>query len=207
MRHITEVTMLSLHRIALPSINAIFVTIGLLYSMFLLVDINEPELMLKQKNLNIEWTKVPEDTDPVMKIIKPIKPVEVVEPPQLLVEDPEVTITIEDGIDWNDYIIKKEPTNLVDLNGSQLVLAIAFPPVYPTRLIARGVEGYVVVGFSVASSGAVYDPHVIESEPKGVFDNSALKAIMKFKYKPKVVDGKPVNTEGQRYMFTYKMDS
>jgi hypothetical protein len=32
--------------------------------------------------------------------------------------------------------------------------------------------------------------------PNGVFDSAAIKAALKFKYKPKVVDGIPIVTAG-----------
>lgn len=198
--------MFALHRIALPIINAFFITTGLLYIMFLMVNTQQPELLPKQKPVSIKWAKAPEDTPPPT-IIKPPQPIPPEPAPTLVRDEPKVDIKIDNELLWTDYVQKQEPIKSTILHGNQLVLAIAFPPEYPLRQAEKGIEGYVVVGFSVASSGAVYDAFIIEAEPKGAFERSALKAIMKFKYKPKVVDGKPVNTEGLRYQFTYEMGS
>ena len=54
--------------------------------------------------------------------------------------------------------------------------------------------------------GDVFDPFVIESEPKGVFDKAALEAIAKFKYKPRYEDDRAVSTAGQRYIFKFELD-
>jgi protein TonB len=81
-----------------------------------------------------------------------------------------------------------------------------FPPEYPARALSDGIEGYAIVGFSVSAAGSVTDPTILESEPSSVFDRSSLKAISKFKYKVRKVNGRAVITDGQRYMFTFKLD-
>ncbi len=91
--------------------------------------------------------------------------------------------------------------------GVERVIAIAFPPEYPGLALRRGIQGYAVVGFSVSAAGSVVDPTILESEPNGVFDRASIKAISKFKYKARMVNGRPVSTNGQRYMFTYKLDN
>ena len=46
---------------------------------------------------------------------------------------------------------------------------------------------------------------VLEAEPSGVFDQAALDAVGKFRYKPKVVDGEPVEITGVRNRFTFEI--
>ena len=89
---------------------------------------------------------------------------------------------------------------------NQLTLLMGYPPVYPNRALMSNIEGFVVVGFSVSQAGEVFDAYILESEPKGVFDRSSLQAIGKFRYRSQVVNGKPIATDGQRYMFTYEID-
>ena len=197
--------MISLHRIALPTVNAILITIALLYAMFLLVDIQEPELILSSPPLKMTWTKIPEDTQVIVNETKPKPPVNVELPPIVPKAEVDINVDINEGVPLITYNPVKT-TNIFNPETGQLVLAIGFPPVYPTSAAKRGVEGYVVVGFSVGSSGDVFDPFVIEAEPRGVFEKSALKAILKFKYKARTEGGKAVVTDGQRYMFKYEMD-
>lgn len=80
-------------------------------------------------------------------------------------------------------------------------------PTYPKRAIERGIEGYVVLEFTVNETGSVIDPAVVESEPAGIFDRSAIQAASKFKYRPRVDDGKSVRTEGVRHRFEYKLEN
>jgi protein TonB len=79
-------------------------------------------------------------------------------------------------------------------------------PVYPQRALRRGIEGYVVVEFTVTTSGAVTDPRVIEADPPGVFNHAAMEAAKKFKYKPKVVNGKPIEVAGVRNIIRFELD-
>ena len=59
-----------------------------------------------------------------------------------------------------------------------------------------GVEGWVKVRFTVEPDGSVSSPKVIQSKPPRVFDTAALRAIKKWKFKPKVVNGIAVQQDG-----------
>ncbi|MES2684296.1 MAG: energy transducer TonB [Pseudomonadota bacterium] len=79
-------------------------------------------------------------------------------------------------------------------------------PVYPRRAQERGLEGFVVVSFTVTPTGAVADPVVVESEPQGVFDDAATRAVLRFKYKPRVENGKPIAVTGVQHVLTFAIE-
>lgn len=79
-------------------------------------------------------------------------------------------------------------------------------PVYPRKAASRGIEGYVVLSFTVNETGAVVDPVVIESVPPGVFDRSAIRAALKFKYKPRVEDGTAVAVPNVEHLITFQLE-
>lgn len=79
-------------------------------------------------------------------------------------------------------------------------------PVYPRRAQEQGIEGYVLVSFTVTTSGSVIDPVVIESQPKGVFEDAATRAVLRFKYKPRVEDGKPISVKGVQQVLTFAIE-
>lgn len=79
-------------------------------------------------------------------------------------------------------------------------------PVYPRRALQRGIEGYVIVEFTVTKQGSVRDPLVVESNPEGMFERAAMEAALKFKYKPRVVNGEPAEVAGVQNRITFEID-
>ena len=78
-------------------------------------------------------------------------------------------------------------------------------PIYPRRARARNIEGWVILELTVSEAGAVKDPHVISYHPSEIFNRAAINAARKFKYKPRVVNGKPIEVRGVRYKLTFKL--
>lgn len=81
---------------------------------------------------------------------------------------------------------------------------VKVPPEYPRRALSRNIEGYCVVEFTVTKTGSVRDPVVTDCSST-LFEQSAMQAVLKFKYKPRVEDGEPVEVPGVKNMFTYKL--
>ena len=81
---------------------------------------------------------------------------------------------------------------------SQVIPLVRINPQYPRNELLGGVEGWVKIQFVVLPDGSVSSPRVIESKPPRVFDSSALRAIKKWKFKPKVVNGVAVEQAGSQ---------
>lgn len=79
-------------------------------------------------------------------------------------------------------------------------------PIYPRRAQSRGIEGYVIVEFTVTTNGSVRDPKVVEAQPADIFNRAAVDAALKFKYKPRVVDGTAVEVAGVQNKITFQID-
>lgn len=63
------------------------------------------------------------------------------------------------------------------------------PPQYPYKAARRGIEGWVRVRFQVTETGTVEDVEVLESEPPGVFEQAAIKAVYRWRFKPRIING------------------
>jgi len=70
---------------------------------------------------------------------------------------------------------------------------VRIKPVYPFEMRRSGLKGEVVVGFIVDSTGEVRDPYVVRSSNPG-FEEAALQAVLKWKFKPGKKGGVAVNT-------------
>jgi len=66
---------------------------------------------------------------------------------------------------------------------------------YPPNARRQGIEGYVIVAFTVTANGTVIDAHVVESHPARVFDKAALKAIYGWRFRPARKTGTPVSSQ------------
>jgi protein TonB len=98
----------------------------------------------------------------------------------------------------------------IDLGPSQdgdYLPLVRVQPQYPRRAQERGIEGYVIVELTVNEDGTVPPDSILilEAEPKGYFERAATKAASKFKYKPKVVNGKPQKVTGVKYRFSFDL--
>jgi periplasmic protein TonB len=84
---------------------------------------------------------------------------------------------------------------------------------YPSTALSRGMEGSCTVVFTVTETGAVKDAVPVpelcinkkDGQPTTVWNRASVKAVSKFKFKPKVEDGKAVEVPGVRYKLTYQM--
>ncbi len=55
-------------------------------------------------------------------------------------------------------------------------------PTYPSQAAKNGISGYVKLTFLIDGNGKVLAPEVVESNPQGLFDKAALKAIEQWQY-------------------------
>lgn len=66
-------------------------------------------------------------------------------------------------------------------------------PLYPFEAERKRIEGSVTVRFVVTKEGIPILPEVVKGNPPGVFDYSALKAILRWRFKPAIKDGELVD--------------
>lgn len=83
-----------------------------------------------------------------------------------------------------------------ETRGAKVVTAAAAS--YPIEAARSQTSGYAVVEFTVGVDGSVQSPHVVDSQPRRVFDNAALQAVRRSKYEPALKDGQPVASTVRR---------
>ena len=77
-------------------------------------------------------------------------------------------------------------------------------PVYPETALADGLEGHVVVEYTITEEGNVENARVAES-PNAVFDEAAVDSVRKFKYRPRIINGGPVAVPGVRVRVLFRI--
>ena len=71
---------------------------------------------------------------------------------------------------------------------------LQIPPVYPMSARLKGIEGWVTVRFVVNEDGRVSNIKIIKSHPKGIFDDSVISCVSKWRFRPATVEGIKVKT-------------
>jgi protein TonB len=167
----------------------------------------------KEKRIKLPDILMPEVDIEIQRIIeKPEKP-EVDETPP-----PEIPKQDFDKIDGNAAVGGIAPPGKMeaklDLNigaglsatDGEYLPIVKVAPQYPRRALSRGIEGYVIVEYTVTKQGTVKDPVVVESKPQGIFDKAAIKSASRYKYKPRVVDGEPLEVKGVRTKISFRVE-
>ena len=80
-------------------------------------------------------------------------------------------------------------------------------PDYPRRALERGIEGWVHVRFTITAAGTVKDLVVVDAEPNGVFDEAASKAVLRWRYNPRVESGVAVERVGEQTLIRFKLEN
>lgn len=65
-----------------------------------------------------------------------------------------------------------------------LIPLTVLPPQYPPSARLRNIEGWVELAFTVTAEGRVIDPVVIESDPEEIFDQAAMDAALRWRFRP-----------------------
>lgn len=188
-------------------IMSILVTLGLIAAMYALIKMKDPELDEKKAFKLPKFTYVAKNEDVQTIAPKPPRPDEVQEQPDV----PETKI-VPDRVDVNSDLglgavkvgINRDLKGFNSNDGEYLPIFRA-PPIFPRRALERGICGWVELTYTVTSAGTTKDAIVVNSSSK-MFERNAIKAALKYKYKPRQVGGKAVDVPNVGILISFKVD-
>lgn len=184
------------------------VTFSLLYLMQHLISVGEDVFTPPPEGPPIVFVEFEPDEEIKTKRILPEPPDEVPPPPKVVdthrIDQIEGLVVQIGGPPPPGIGPGKQPISGYAQSGDLLPI-VAVAPAYPPRALARHVEGYVVVEYTVTVTGGVRDAFVVASS-SSIFDRAALEAANKFKYKPRVIDGQPVEVPGVQRKFSFVIE-
>jgi len=187
------------------------ITFGLFFVMQLLIATGEKAIVDNVVGHRVEIGQVQRQQEVRTRERKPEKPQEPEAPPEAP-EIPKVDTSKPNAEAINmNFAGSFQPTVQGGIgvgaptDGDYLPI-VRVQPVYPRRAAERGIEGWVVVELTVTAAGTTTDIRVVDADPKGIFDQAAIKAAEKFKYKPRMVDGVGVPVSGVLYKFTFELE-
>ena len=189
----------NLKKLAIASSGALVVTLTIFLIMQALIAVGD--VALQEKGIKIADVTMPERELELLQDIE--RPQEEEPPPENI--PPEFDMTPPADLD------NAAPRPKFDFQGRKAgvfadgsyVPIFKVPPIYPRRAQERGIEGCVMLEFIVTKVGSVRDPVVVWSTPSGIFDRAAMRSALKFKYKPQIRDGEPIEVKGVLNQITF----
>lgn len=184
-------------------LSATMVTFALFWVMLTLiessgVELNPPPIVIT------EFVRLPKET--LVPASRP-RPQPVPEP-EVVPPSPPVSFlptNITSAIQPTESVVRPGLVVETGLSDGPYLPLVKVQPTYPRTALSRGIEGYTIVEFDVGPDGSVRNPRIIESYPSGIFNESSLRAVMKFRYKPTVENGIPVFVTGVQNRFTFEL--
>lgn len=199
----------SLTRIVFAALLAIPVAGGLFFLMQYLIATANPDIDEEERTRLADIVMPERDIDTNVEEQKPDK----IEDPE---EPPPDMDTPDMDTDTDTDAVNTAPQASVEIDiGSggmgasdgEYLPIVKVAPIYPRRAQTRGITGYCIVEYTVTKNGSIRDPQAVDCSPSGVFERASVKAAEKFKYKPRVVDGEPIEVAGVQNKFTFELEN
>lgn len=198
----------NLIRLIIGGLLAIPVAGGLFFIMQYLIASADPKIDDSKQRKLADIHMPDREIETNLNEVKPDKVDDPEEPPPDL-DTPDI------DMDMDVEVVNTAPQAAVDVSISSSGMSagdgeylpiVKVAPIYPRRAQTRGITGYCIVEYTVTTSGAIRDPFTVDCQPEGVFEKASVKASLKFKYKPRVVDGEAIEVAGVQNKFTYELE-
>jgi protein TonB len=197
-------------RYAFSIVIGVVVTMSLLFLMQVLIATGKQALTKPRDRAKLEFVRVKRNESLNVEEFTPEKPPK---PPETPPETPPQDM---DNIDPTAPTINVAPPSVaaetsiggpggMNIAEGDYLPIVRVAPVYPARALSRGLEGYVDMSFTVTTTGTVKDPLVMFST-SSLFERAAIRAVLKFKYKPRVVDGVPVEVPNVKTRISFQIE-
>jgi protein TonB len=186
------------------------VTLSLIFVMHLLIEHAEDAISKEGNKFQLDFVRIKKNETLNTEDFTPEKPQK---PPEVPPETPPQDSDVVDPNAPTINIPAPEIAATIDIGGpggmniaeGDYLPIVRVAPVYPARALSRGIEGYCDMSFTVTTTGTVADPLVTFST-SSLFDRAATRAVLKFKYKPRVVDGIPVDVPGVTTRIRFQLE-
>lgn len=184
-----------------------FVTLSLLFFMDRLIAMQPGAASDPSRTGTLTFIRIDKETDVKTTVDPPLRRDALNPPPTPPRPDRDTGDEIITAVGPRDPVQPDHVRDTIDIRASDgpLVAMMRVQPAYPGDMAQRGVEGWVLVEFDVLPDGTVNNVRILESSHRG-FEDAALRAAQRFRFKARVTDGVPRATHGLRNLFRFEME-
>ncbi len=167
----------------------------------------------KRENIVIEINSTPPESKAQTRVrVPPPPPPPPPEPPkQQMVNETTSNDNAAIGFQAPTVDVGGAKAGLGDPSGAMMRDGDATPivriePKYPVQAARDGINGWVKMRFSIMPDGSVDEIEVVDASPKRVFDKEATRALKRWKYSPKIENGKALKQTGIMVQLDFNLD-
>ena len=191
---------------------ALAVTLALFWLMNLMIRNDEILEKLDSKRSYLNFIRIDPEQNSVQTKDRKIK--EPPPPPESPPETPDFKAQIDNittdlsmnmptiGVPMNDgsgpYLGSLQSGQGLAGFDTDVIPVVQIPPTYPRRAKQARIEGFVTMEVLIRPDGTASGAKVIESDPPRLFDDAAIDAMQRWKFRPKIVDGTPVSQRAKQ---------
>ena len=195
---------------------AVFLSVGIFYLMSVLISTGKNPKSASDQNVSVEFLLNKSIDELELRARRlPKKPEEEKPPPetpklktqQAELEKPELSSHLPQLELPEDFQSDKKGASVAGqaMRDSAVTPIFRMNPIYPRRAALQNIEGFVILKFDIMETGQVDNISVIQASPPQIFNSSAVQALRKWKYKPRIEDGKAIRQKNLKVQLDFRL--
>lgn len=194
-------------RYLLAIVSSLFVVIALFWLMQSLISSADKTLDTSANISFLDFIRV----KPIKKATEYKKPI----PPKAIPKTPELPDLAQNELSLDTLsTIQLNIKPSLNIDSAKFVMSasegdytplVRIAPIYPQNARRRGIEGNCVVQFDVSVHGTTKNIEILDCV-SSYFHRSSINATSRFRYRPRIIDGTPVEVRGVKTRFSYRLD-
>ncbi len=199
-------------RVAVAPLGAVAITLALLFTMEHMIVTGRSVMTGSVRHFDVDFIRIPEQTVVARRDRRPERPESARQPPEWEIDQADdfsgaagealLAVAAPQAAPDDGRAAAFSPSGFAGTHDGDYLPIVKVQPVYPRRALVRREEGWVLLRFTVLSTGAVGNIEVVESSSE-IFEDAAIQAAEKFKYRPRVIDGQPIEVRGVLHRITF----
>lgn len=195
---------------------AVLISFGFFYFMSVLISTGINQKNFDRQDISIEFLmNAHQDDLEIRSRLLPKKPEEEKPPPetpklkvqQIEMEKPKLSSKLPQLELPDDFQSDETGANVAGgvMSDRAVTPVFRMNPVYPRRAALQNIEGFVILKFDITKLGQVDQISIIQASPPQIFNTSAIQALRKWKYKPRMEDGKLVRQKNLKVQLDFRL--